>query len=132
MNRETRIAVTVGVVALAAAIGIGAGLAAGIAIHTAKPDVGTPNSAPAPERTQYPEPIALSPAESCQEDQPCWDCTKMGNHICGAEAAPDGITKGTIWPCIAWSGEEPQVIPANVRQDVCMTTDGNYSYPFDN
>lgn len=21
---------------------------------------------------------------SCQEDNPCWDCATMGNHICGA------------------------------------------------
>jgi len=20
---------------------------------------------------------------TCQEDDPCWDCTTMGNHVCG-------------------------------------------------
>lgn len=22
---------------------------------------------------------------SCEEDQPCWDCTTMGNRICGPD-----------------------------------------------
>lgn len=22
-------------------------------------------------------------AQPCQEDQPCWNCATMGNHICG-------------------------------------------------
>ena len=24
-----------------------------------------------------------SDARECHEDMPCWDCTTMGNHICG-------------------------------------------------
>ena len=25
----------------------------------------------------------IAEASACQEDQPCWDCSSMGNHICG-------------------------------------------------
>lgn len=28
--------------------------------------------------------LALSHA-TCEEDQPCWDCHSMGNHLCGGE-----------------------------------------------
>lgn len=24
----------------------------------------------------------------CQEDDPCWDCSTMGNHICGPRSVP--------------------------------------------
>ena len=27
-----------------------------------------------------------APAQVCEEDQPCWDCTTMGNRICGPVA----------------------------------------------
>lgn len=26
---------------------------------------------------------APAQAQPCQEDQPCWNCATMGNHICG-------------------------------------------------
>lgn len=25
----------------------------------------------------------LSPTPACQEDQPCWNCSTMGNGVCG-------------------------------------------------
>lgn len=25
----------------------------------------------------------ISAAPACMEDQPCWDCTAMGNKVCG-------------------------------------------------
>lgn len=28
----------------------------------------------------------ISAAPACYEDDPCWDCTTMGNRICGTEA----------------------------------------------
>lgn len=28
----------------------------------------------------------------CFEDMPCWDCTTMGNRLCGAPAGPLGPT----------------------------------------
>jgi hypothetical protein len=31
-------------------------------------------------QTHIPQP---RPTPRCEEDQPCWDCRTMGNHICG-------------------------------------------------
>ena len=31
------------------------------------------------------------PATVCLEDQPCWDCSTMGNHQCGTD--PERITR---------------------------------------
>lgn len=39
--------------------------------HLAVPD----QPAPAPPAVTAPAP--------CQEDDPCWDCSTMGNHLCG-------------------------------------------------
>jgi hypothetical protein len=30
-----------------------------------------------------------TPAGQCQEDDPCWDCHTMGNHICGPATVVD-------------------------------------------
>ncbi len=75
--------------------------------------------------------IQPAPEEPIQEDDPRWDCTTMGNRICGPDASPVHVTDGTIWPCVVWATSE-QIIPQGVRDDVCVTTDGNYSFPFDN
>jgi hypothetical protein len=29
---------------------------------------------------------------TCQEDDPCWDCHTMGNHICGDPTTPVVVT----------------------------------------
>ena len=29
--------------------------------------------------------LYLASSEACMEDQACWDCTSMGNRICGEE-----------------------------------------------
>lgn len=31
--------------------------------------------------TSSPDPLAN--VQACQEDEPCWDCSTMGNRICG-------------------------------------------------
>lgn len=40
--------------------------------------------------TSFHEPIGgvqelrtMAPLRVCQEDEPCWDCHTMGNHVCG-------------------------------------------------
>lgn len=32
--------------------------------------------------------VPFTPAPRCEEDQPCWDCSTMGNRICGPLATP--------------------------------------------
>lgn len=39
-------------------------------------------------------------AKTCQEDEPCWDCHTMGNHICGPSPAVIAY-EGTLGP-ISW------------------------------
>ncbi|ABD58177.1 hypothetical protein PBI_COOPER_60 [Mycobacterium phage Cooper] len=60
-------------------IGLAFGMPVGLAI-------GTPKDA---------EPVTVPPAhvaeptgQQCEEDMPCWDCTTMGNRICGPGQAP--------------------------------------------
>lgn len=68
--------------------------------------VATPTTAPAPapvETTAAPAPV------QCEEDQPCWDCTTMGNKICGDAAPLDTITAPTA-PVVA-----PVAAPAPVK-----------------
>lgn len=44
----------------------------------------------------YPASICETPAPPvCQEDEPCWDCTTMGNRICGPTAGPIVTTTTT-------------------------------------
>lgn len=31
------------------------------------------------------KPHDTPPAVTCAEDDPCWDCHTMGNHVCGPE-----------------------------------------------
>lgn len=43
-------------------------------------------------------------AQTCQEDEPCWNCRTMGNGVCGAltDGPPCTDTDGHIvayWPC---------------------------------
>lgn len=38
---------------------------------------------------------------TCWEDEPCWDCFHMGNHVCG----PTVDDSGMWWPC--WAGDYP-------------------------
>ncbi|MEO7555482.1 MAG: hypothetical protein ABIV94_02605, partial [Acidimicrobiales bacterium] len=52
--------------------------------HLAVPDQPAP-PAPAPV-TARPAPGTITTTNtptSCQEDDPCWDCSTMGNHVCG-------------------------------------------------
>jgi hypothetical protein len=35
-----------------------------------------------------PEPMTHKPKDVCYEDEPCWNCETMGNHICGPGARP--------------------------------------------
>lgn len=65
------------------------------------------------------------------EDDPGWDCATMGNRVCGPASEPTPITSGTIWPCLLWDGtHDEHVIPPQVRDDVCLTPEGNYSHAF--
>lgn len=32
---------------------------------------------------------------ACEEDQPCWDCTTMGNRICGVDVGGPAYAPGT-------------------------------------
>jgi hypothetical protein len=36
------------------------------------------------EMNLYHEYVTQPPAETCWEDEPCWDCETMGNLICGS------------------------------------------------
>lgn len=40
-------------------------------------------TAPKPPTTSYPPTTFTPPATPCHEDDPCWNCATMGNHICG-------------------------------------------------
>lgn len=44
-----------------------------------------------PARVQVP-----TSTTSCQEDMPCWDCTSMGNRICGPDAPPHDALARTL------------------------------------
>lgn len=44
----------------------------------AQPTGATPDRSGRPVRTW-----TLHEVPPCQEDEPCWDCATMGNHICG-------------------------------------------------
>lgn len=33
--------------------------------------------------TYHPEADTTPPTTRCEEDMPCWDCSTMGNKICG-------------------------------------------------
>lgn len=66
--------VTANVRFLSARIALAAGIAAGVL-----------GFAPAATVELHAAPAV--PATSCAEDQPCWDCTTMGNHVCGVELA---------------------------------------------
>lgn len=46
---------------------------------------GAPHTAPAP-----------APAVECIEDMPCWDCSTMGNHICGPDDARPQLVAITL------------------------------------
>ena len=35
--------------------------------------------------TPYPLPSSIEPSSVCLEDEPCWDCSSMGNLECGIE-----------------------------------------------
>lgn len=35
-------------------------------------------------------PVTTSTLPTCQEDEPCWDCTTMGNRICGPTTTTEG------------------------------------------
>lgn len=39
--------------------------------------------------TAFPIPTEPVPAD-CQEDEPCWDCSTMGNGVCGPLTLNDG------------------------------------------
>ncbi|AER49374.1 hypothetical protein STINGER_59 [Mycobacterium phage Stinger] len=56
-------------------IGLAVGMPLGLAIAAPK-DAEQVRSTPA------------SVAEQCEEDMPCWDCTTMGNRLCGPGMAP--------------------------------------------
>lgn len=47
-------------------------IVSGLTIGAAIPDSGGSVTRP-----------TTSPAAACEEDQPCWDCSLMGDHICG-------------------------------------------------
>jgi hypothetical protein len=60
-----------------------------------------PATAPAPDAEIATDTItapAAAPAPVvCQEDEPCWDCTTMGNKICGTPAAaPVAGSQGSV------------------------------------
>ncbi|AGU91975.1 hypothetical protein ADAWI_58 [Mycobacterium phage Adawi] len=61
------------------AAGVFIGLAAGLPLGMA---VAAPKDA-APVTVQ-----STKVAAQCEEDEPCWDCTTMGNRICGPGQAP--------------------------------------------
>lgn len=35
-----------------------------------------------------PAPATVTSAQPCEEDQPCWDCSTMGNRQCGPKTDP--------------------------------------------
>jgi hypothetical protein len=65
---------------------------------TTTPDTGDARRAPTPTTTPAPEPAPVAPelpaptttpapppavTGPCMEDEPCWDCSTMGNGVCG-------------------------------------------------
>lgn len=59
--------------------------------------------------------ITAAPAAAhvleCQEDEPCWDCKTMGNHICGPVPAPEYVPcvtdeTGPDFPACYWDASE--------------------------
>ncbi len=58
---------------------VGASLAVGAGASDPAPYVLAPVAQPAPV--------------ACQEDDPCWDCSTMGNGICGAIVFEDGSVR---------------------------------------
>lgn len=43
------------------------------------------------------EPPTPAPAAACLEDEPCWNCETMGNHICGTLTPPDIEDAWDLW-----------------------------------
>lgn len=64
---------------LAALAVIGAGLTIGASL---------PDPSPAP---------GVGVSTPCQEDQPCWDCSLMGNHICGPLTDAERQNGWAVW-----------------------------------
>ncbi|AEJ95733.1 hypothetical protein FDI64_gp59 [Mycobacterium phage Zemanar] len=62
------------------AVMFGAGLLIGLAVGM--PVGALITAEPAEHR------VAEPTGQQCEEDQPCWDCTTMGNRICGPGMAP--------------------------------------------
>lgn len=55
--------------------------------------------------TPTPSPSIASPADRCEEDEPCWDCTIHGNRICGLPDTPaNATTRAAAWD--AWDAHE--------------------------
>ncbi|MFD0352961.1 hypothetical protein ACFVHW_04315 [Streptomyces sp. NPDC127110] len=38
----------------------------------------------------------LAAGGGCEEDEPCWDCTTMGNRVCGADVPPECEGAGEV------------------------------------
>lgn len=49
------------------------------------------HSTPTPTPTTVETEIGTAISIVCEEDQPCWDCTTMGNQICGAVRYINGM-----------------------------------------
>lgn len=61
-------------------VGIAALVGAGVGMAWPDPAPGVAAPTPSP---------AYTLTELCQEDDPCWDCAEMGNHICGGTELTD-------------------------------------------
>jgi len=46
---------------------------------------------------EQPRPVT---SVACEEDEPCWDCTTMGNRICGSTS-----------PVLNWNESQVTVVP---------------------
>lgn len=54
----------------------------------------------APAHGPAPVPAPTAPAAECSEDMACWDCSTMGNRICGP-TAPTAPAHGPDAACMA-------------------------------
>ncbi|WP_330335660.1 hypothetical protein OHS33_39165 (plasmid) [Streptomyces sp. NBC_00536] len=62
--------------------------------------------------------VAVAGSDSCEEDEPCWDCHTMGNRVCGADVPPECQGAGDVLalcvrvasrPPFQWLGPDGQI-----------------------
>ena len=132
MNINTKIAVSV--LTYVAALGLIAPVAAASAqapnpiknsqvIQSVPSSTPTPIVTPAvslsfesPKVTTSPAPVVSIPSTQCEEDEPCWDCTTMGNQICGPTSTPASLPTNTLKSSVTIPVTQPTKVSASTSK----------------